>query len=99
MEIVNKELEAVEPALRDAMASVRDINASHLNELRSMLRPPPLVEMTLEAVATMLGECAACLSVLLCRRRVSWHRAFWHAHTRTHTCTLLQANPSKTGRR
>ena len=51
-----KDLDAAEPALRDAQTAVKSIRKRDLDEVRNLLRPPPNVQLTLECVAVMLGE-------------------------------------------
>ena len=55
-EYAQRELDAAEPALRDAQAAVKSIHKPHLDEVRKLLKPPPNVQLTLECVALMLGE-------------------------------------------
>ena len=52
------DLAEAEPALLDAQASVRSIKKAQLDEVRTLARPPPMVKLTMEAVACMLGESA-----------------------------------------
>ena len=51
-----KDLEQAEPALRDAQTAVKSIRRRDLDEVRGLIRPPPNVQLTLECIATMLGE-------------------------------------------
>eukprot|EP01035_Chromulina_nebulosa_P017680 gene17680-23270_t len=55
-EIVEKELSEAEPALLSAKQSVQNIRKAHLDEVRALGRPPPLVKLTLEMVCIMIGE-------------------------------------------
>jgi len=50
-----EELGRAEPALLDAQKAVSDIRKAHLDEMRSLSNPPPLIKLTLEAVCIMLG--------------------------------------------
>ena len=52
------DLAEADPALLDAQASVRSIKKAQLDEVRTLARPPPMVKLTMEAVACMLGESA-----------------------------------------
>lgn len=55
-EEAQKDLDAAEPALRDAQTAVNSIRKRDLDEVRNLLRPPPNVQLTLECIAVMLGE-------------------------------------------
>ena len=50
------DLAQAEPALREAETSVRSIKKSQMDEVRVLARPPKMVQMTMEAVAVMLGD-------------------------------------------
>ncbi len=54
--VVESDLAEAEPALLEAQSSVNSIRKSQLDEIRALARPPKAVQMTLEAVAIMLGE-------------------------------------------
>jgi dynein heavy chain 1 len=54
--VVERDLEAAEPAVLEAQKSVQNIKKPHLTELRSMGNPPPTVKLALEAVCTLLGH-------------------------------------------
>lgn len=49
-------LARAEPALREAEKSVGSISTKHLNELRAMPNPPPMVKKTMEPVIMMLRQ-------------------------------------------
>ena len=53
---VNGELSRVEPLLEEAKATVKEINKTQLNEIRSMMRPPQNVQLTIQAVCCLIGE-------------------------------------------
>ena len=53
---VQKDLELVEPAVRDAEQAVSSIKKQQLVEVRSMANPPPMVKMALESICVLLGE-------------------------------------------
>lgn len=55
-EEAQRDLDAAEPALREAQAAVKGIRKRDLDEVRNLLRPPPNVQLTLECIAVMLGE-------------------------------------------
>ncbi len=55
-EEAQRDLDAAEPALRDAQAAVKSIRKRELDEVRNLLRPPTNVQLTLECVVIMLGE-------------------------------------------
>ncbi len=55
-EEAQRDLNAAEPALREAQAAVKGIRKRDLDEVRNLLRPPPNVQLTLECIAVMLGE-------------------------------------------
>jgi len=50
----SKELEEAEPALKRAKESVSSIQKKDLNEIRSYKAPPRLVQLTLEALCTII---------------------------------------------
>jgi len=49
-EVVNSDLSKAEPALKEAQESVNSIKPSHLNEMKSMIKPPDKVRFAVEAV-------------------------------------------------
>lgn len=49
------ELAVAKPALEEAKKAVTGIQKRYLDEIKSMRRPPPLVQETLEAVCLLLG--------------------------------------------
>lgn len=49
-EIARADLAAVEPALDEAMKALDTLNKKDLSEIKSFARPPPKVEMVMEAV-------------------------------------------------
>ncbi|CAB9499374.1 heavy chain, flagellar inner arm I1 complex [Seminavis robusta] len=51
-----RDLDQAEPALQEAQTSVRGIKKRDLDEVRNLKSPPDKVKLTLECVATMLGE-------------------------------------------
>ena len=53
--IVEADLAKAEPALKEAQAAVRGIEKKHLDEIRSLSRPPPAVRLTMEAVCMMIN--------------------------------------------
>ena len=53
---VNKAIGEVEPLLREAKNSVKQINKAQLNEMRAMVKPPINVQLTIQAVCCLLGE-------------------------------------------
>lgn len=53
-EVVNNDLGKAEPALREAMESVNSISAAHLNEIKSMLKPPDKVRCAVEATCILV---------------------------------------------
>ena len=53
---MNGELSRVEPLLEEAKATVKEINKTQLNEIRSMMRPPQNVQLTIQAVCCLIGE-------------------------------------------
>ena len=55
-EAVEAELSVAEPALLSAKQSVQNIKKSHLDEVRSLLKPPNAVKLTMEMVNVMIGE-------------------------------------------
>jgi dynein heavy chain 1 len=48
------ELEKVEPAVEEAKSAVNNIKRQHLDEIRTLARPPPMVQLTMEAVVLLL---------------------------------------------
>lgn len=58
-ETVEAELSVAEPALLSAKQSVQNIKKSHLDEVRSLLKPPNAVKLTMEMVNVMIGESIA----------------------------------------
>jgi dynein heavy chain 1 len=54
--VVETDLGKAEPALIDAQKSVKGIKKSHLDEVRGLARPPPMVQMSMEAVCIMIEE-------------------------------------------
>jgi dynein heavy chain 1 len=59
LETVDAELSVAEPALLSAKQSVQGIKKSHLDEVRSLLKPPKAVQLTMEMVNVMIGESIA----------------------------------------
>lgn len=55
-EDVTKDLEQVEPAVKDAEQAVQGINKQQLNEVRNMPNPPALVKLALESICLLLGK-------------------------------------------
>ncbi len=55
-EDVTKDLEQVEPAVRDAEQAVSSIKKQQLVEVRSMANPPAMVKIALESICLLLGE-------------------------------------------
>lgn len=55
-EDVQKDLEKVEPAVRDAEQAVQGIKKQQLVEVRSMANPPAVVKLALESICLLLGE-------------------------------------------
>jgi dynein heavy chain 1 len=53
-EIVNNDLGKAEPALIEAQESVNSISSAHLNEIKSMLKPPDKVRCAVEAVCILI---------------------------------------------
>ncbi|KAG7190743.1 hypothetical protein KM043_006815 [Ampulex compressa] len=49
-ELARADLETVEPALNEAMKALDALNKKDLSEIKSFTRPPPKVEMVMEAV-------------------------------------------------
>ncbi|OXA50597.1 Dynein heavy chain, cytoplasmic [Folsomia candida] len=58
-EDVTRDLEQVEPAVRDAQQAVSSIKKQQLVEVRSMANPPAVVKLALESICLLLGENAA----------------------------------------
>jgi dynein cytoplasmic 1 heavy chain len=58
-EVVMEDLAKAEPAVEEAKRSVNNIKKQHLQEVRSLQRPPAGVKMALEAVCVLLGHRAA----------------------------------------
>ncbi|KAG1679671.1 hypothetical protein FOA52_006190 [Chlamydomonas sp. UWO 241] len=50
------DLEEAMPALNSAMDSLKALNKSDIVEIKSFAKPPPLVQMTMEAVCVLKGE-------------------------------------------
>ncbi|KAF2396617.1 cytoplasmic dynein-like protein 1 heavy chain 1 [Trichodelitschia bisporula] len=55
-EVVMRDLANAEPAVAEAQKSVSNIKRQHLQEVRSMARPPTGVKLAMEAVCTLLGH-------------------------------------------
>jgi dynein heavy chain 1 len=55
-EIVKEDLANAEPAVEEARKSVSNIKKNHLQEVRSMARPPTGVRLAVEAVCVLLGH-------------------------------------------
>ena len=53
-EVVNADLGKAEPALKEALESVNSISSSHLNEIKSMLKPPDKVRYAVEATCILV---------------------------------------------
>jgi len=53
---VQKDLDHVEPAVREAESAVQSIKKSQLVEVRSMANPPALVKLALESICLLLGK-------------------------------------------
>jgi dynein heavy chain 1 len=53
---VEAELSEAEPSLIAAKHSVQNIRKAQLDEVRSLIKPPNAVKLTLEMVAVMIGE-------------------------------------------
>eukprot|EP01032_Pedospumella_encystans_P010301 gene10301-12053_t len=58
-ETVEAELSVAEPALLAAKQSVQSIKKTHLDEVRSLAKPPKNVQLTMEMVSAMLGEASS----------------------------------------
>jgi dynein heavy chain 1 len=54
--VVMHDLARAEPAVEEAKRSVNNIKKNHLQEVRSMQRPPTGVKLAVEAVCTLLGH-------------------------------------------
>jgi dynein heavy chain 1 len=54
--VVEEDLGRAEPALIDAQSAVKGIKKAHLDEVRGLARPPPMVQMSMEAVCIMIEE-------------------------------------------
>lgn len=50
------DLDEALPALEAAVASLSSLNKNDITEIKSFPKPPPLVQMTMEAVCLLLGE-------------------------------------------
>lgn len=50
------DLEEAMPALNSAMDSLKALNKNDITEIKSFAKPPPLVQMTMEAVCILKGE-------------------------------------------
>lgn len=59
LETVDAELSVAEPALLSAKQSVQSIKKTHLDEVRSLPKPPNAVKLTMEMVNVMIGESIA----------------------------------------
>jgi len=55
-EEAQRDLDAAEPALRDAQAAVKSIRKRDLDEVRNLFRPHINIQLTLECIAVMLGH-------------------------------------------
>lgn len=53
---VQEDLAQVEPAVIDAQNAVKSIRKQHLNEVRAMNNPPPMVKLALESICMLLGQ-------------------------------------------
>ena len=51
-----KDLDAAMPALNAAVEALNSLNKSDITEIKSFAKPPPLVQMVMEAVCVLLGE-------------------------------------------
>lgn len=51
-----KDLDIAMPALEGALEALNQLNKAEIGEVRSFPKPPPLVQMTMEAVNILLGE-------------------------------------------
>ena len=54
--VVQEDLSKVEPAVLEAQTAVKGIKRQHLQELRTMAKPPNAVQLGLESVVILLGE-------------------------------------------
>lgn len=50
------ELAGVEPAIAEAKTAVGGIKKSHLDEIRNLGKPPPAIQLTMEATLILLGK-------------------------------------------
>ena len=53
---VQQDLDQVEPAVIEAQQAVKSIRKPHLNEIRAMNNPPPMVKLALESICLLLGQ-------------------------------------------
>ena len=51
-----EELASVEPAIQEAKTAVGGIKKSHLDEIRNLGKPPPAIELTMNATLILLGK-------------------------------------------
>jgi dynein heavy chain len=51
-----RDLDAAMPALNAAIEALNSLNKSDITEIKSFAKPPPLVQMVMEAVCVLLGE-------------------------------------------
>lgn len=51
-----KELDVAMPALNAAIDALNSLNKADITEMKSFIKPPPLVLMTMEAISILLGE-------------------------------------------
>lgn len=51
-----KDLDAAMPALNAALEALNSLNKNDITEIKSFAKPPPLVQMVMEAVCVLLGE-------------------------------------------
>lgn len=51
-----EELSTVEPAIQEAKQAVGGIKKSHLDEIRNLGKPPPAIELTMNATLILLGQ-------------------------------------------
>jgi hypothetical protein len=81
---------AVLPALQSAVAALDSLNKADIIEMKTFIKPPPLVQLTMEGVCILMqvGGAGGPLSESC--------RVFWHNVLRGHT--LLQHIRGKTPR-
>lgn len=65
--VVQNELADAEPAIQKAKAAVQDIKKQQMTEVQSFSSPPPLVQLTMSAVVTLLGQGAQAGNWQSCR--------------------------------